>query len=65
LVKNNQKWNWTEKQDKTCFQEVEGEIYQRTSVSSTRLGQKKIRIEVNVLDYTIEGVLSIEYGDGQ
>ena len=38
LVKNDQKWNWTEKQDKTCFQ---GEVYQRTSVSSTRLGQKE------------------------
>ena len=40
-------------------QKVEGEIYKRTGVSSTGL-DKKIRMKVNILDYTIEGVLFIE-----
>ena len=35
-------------------QEVEEEgIYKRTSVSSSRLRQKKIRMKVNILDYTM------------
>jgi len=45
--------------------ESEGEIYNRTSVSSTRLQQKKIRIEVNASDYATEEILSIECEDGK
>ena len=33
-------------------------VYKRTSVSNTRL-QQKMRMEVNVLDYMINGMLSI------
>ena len=40
------------------------EIFKRISVSSTRLRQK-IRMEVNVSDYVIGEVLSIEYKDRQ
>ena len=29
------------------------------------LNKKKMRIEVDVLDYAIEGVLSMEYEDGR
>jgi len=43
-------------------QETEKEIYKKTSVSSTRPKQK-IRMEVDVLDYAMKRVLSIEYED--
>ena len=43
-------------------QGTEKEIYKKTSVSSTRLKQK-IRMEVDVLDYAMKRVLSIEYED--
>jgi len=39
-------------------------IYQRTNVSNTGFRQKKMKIEVDVLDYVIGGVLSMEYEDG-
>ena len=45
------------------IQKIEGEIYKRTSISNTRLKQKKMRMEVDVLDYTTKRVLSIEYKD--
>jgi len=41
---------------------VERRVYKRTSVSSTRLRQK-MRMEVNMSDYSTEGVLLIEYKD--
>ena len=47
-----------------CVSEVEEKIYKKTSVSSTKFRQK-MRIEVDISDYTTEGVLSIEYEDGQ
>ena len=37
----------------------------KTGISNTRLRFKKIRIEVNVSDYVMEGVLSIKYRDGK
>jgi len=46
-------------------QRVEGEVYQRTSVSSTRLRFQKIRMEVDASDYITGGVLSMEYEDGK
>ena len=36
LVKKNQKQDWTEKQEEV-FKELKGEVYKRTSISSTRL----------------------------
>ena len=42
---------------------VEGEIYKKTSVSSTGLRFKKMRIEVGILDYTTGGVLFMECED--
>ena len=44
------------------IQKVKGEIYKRTSAASDL--DKKIRMEVDVSDYTTEGVLSIEEEDG-
>ena len=37
---------------------MEEVVYKRTSVSNTRL-QQKMRMEVNVLDYMIDGMLFI------
>ena len=45
------------------FQRVEEEVYKGTGVSSTRLRFKKMRIEVDILDYTIGGILSMECED--
>ena len=42
---------------------VEGEIYKKTSVSSTGLRFKKMRIEVDMSNYIIGGVLSMECED--
>ena len=42
--------------------EVEGEVHKRTSVSSSiKLRFKKVRLEVNALDYIMKEVLSMEY----
>jgi len=41
---------------------AKGKVYKRTSVSSARLRQK-IKIEVDILDYTTEKVLSMKYED--
>jgi len=44
--------------------EVKEKVHQKTSVSSTKFGQK-MRIKVKILDYTMEDILSIEYEDGR
>ena len=42
--------------------EVKGEVHKRTSVSSSiKLRFKKVRLEVNALDYIMKEVLSMEY----
>ena len=46
------------------IQGIEGEIYKRTSVSSTGFRQK-IRMEVNTSDYVMGGVLLMEWKDGK
>ena len=47
------------------IEKVERKIYKRTSISSIRLEQKKMRMEVDTSDYTTKGILSIEYEDGK
>ena len=47
------------------IQRVEENIYKRTDVSSTRLRYKKMRIEVNTLDYVTGRILSMECEDEQ
>jgi len=41
--------------------EIEGEVHKRTSVSSIKLRFKKMRLEVNALNYIMKRVLSMEY----
>ena len=45
-------------------QRAKRKVYQGTGVSSTGLRQK-MRMEVNILDYATEGVLSMKYKDGR
>ena len=61
IVKKDQKWNWTEKQEKV-FGKLK-EKFTKELVLATPDLDKKIRMEVDVSDYAIGGVLSMEYED--
>ena len=61
MVKKNQKWEWTERQEK-AFKKLK-ERFMKELVLVVLDLDKKIRMEVDVLDYVIEGVLSMEYED--
>jgi len=63
MVKKDRKWEWTEKQ-KRAFEELKKRFTQGLVLAALDL-DKKMRIEVNVLDYAIGGVLSIEEEDGK
>jgi len=62
MVKKNQKWDWTEKQEK-AFRELKEQFTKELVLAAPDL-DKKMRMEVDVLDYTIGGMLSMEYEDG-
>ena len=49
--------------DGEAWRDIKGEIYKRISVSGTKL-DKKMRMEVDALNYAIGGMLSMEYEDG-
>ena len=51
-----------DREARKSIQRVKGEIYKRTGAASDL--DKKMRMEVDVSDYTIEEVLSIEEKDG-
>ena len=53
-----------EKETRESVPEVKEEIYKKTNVSSTGL-EKKMRIEVGVLDYATREVLFMKYEDGR
>ena len=56
-MKKDQKWDWMEKQKK-AFQELKKRFTKELVLAAPDL-DKKMRIEVNVSDYTTEGVLSM------
>ena len=62
LVKKNKKWEWTEREEK-AFTELK-ERFTKEPVLAAPDIDKKMRMEVDVLDYTIGGVLLMECGDG-
>jgi len=47
------------------IQEAEIIVYTRTGTGNTRLRFKKMRMKVDVSDYVMGGMLSIEYKDGR
>ena len=63
MVKKEQKWEWTEQQEK-IFEKLK-ERFMKELVLVVLDLDKEMRIEVNVLDYTIERVLSMKCDDGQ
>jgi len=62
MVKKNQKWDWTEKQEK-AFRELKEQFTKELVLAAPDL-DKKMRMEVDVLDYTTGEMLSMEYEDG-
>ena len=62
MVKKNQKWDWTERQEKV-FKELK-EWFTKEPVLAALDLDKKMRIEVDVSDYATGGVLLIECEDG-
>jgi len=62
MVRKDQKWDWTEKQEK-AFRELK-ERFTKEPVLVVLDLDKKIRMEVDALDYATGEVLSMECGDG-
>ena len=62
LVKKDKKWDWTERQEK-AFKELK-ERFTKEPVLTAPDIDKKMRMEVDTLDYTTGGVLSMECEDG-
>jgi len=63
LVKKDQKWDWTERQEKV-FKELKERFTKELVLTAPDL-DKKLRMEVDALYYAAEGVLSIECEDGK
>ena len=62
IVKKDKKWDWTERQEK-AFKELK-EQFTKELVLAVPDIDKKMRIEVNVLDYVTGGVLLMKCEDG-
>jgi len=62
MVKKDKKWDWTEKQEKV-FRELKEKFTKEPVLVALDL-DKKMRMEVDTLDYVTGGVLSIEGEDG-
>jgi len=62
MVKKDKKWNWTEKQEKV-FKELKEQFTKEPVLAAPDL-DKKMRMEVDALDYVMGGVLLMEYKDG-
>ena len=63
MMKKNQKWDQIEKQ-KEAFQMLKEKFTKELVLTVPDL-DKKMRIEVNVLDYATRGVLFMKYKDGR
>ena len=61
MVKKDQKWEWTERQEK-AFGELKRRFTNELVLAAPDL-DKKMRVEVDASDYTMEGVLSMECKD--
>jgi len=63
LVKKDQKWSWTEKQEEV-FRELKEKFTKKLVLAVPDI-DKKMRMEVDMSDYATGGVLSIECKDGR
>ena len=54
MVKKNQKWEWMEKQEK-AFEKLKKRFIKELILTALDLN-KKMRMEVDILDYVTEGV---------
>ena len=63
LIKKDQKWDWTERQEKT-FKKLKKTFIKELVLVAPDL-DKKMRMEVDILDYATGGVLSMESKDGK
>jgi len=61
MVKKDQKWDWTEKQEK-AFRELKERFTKELVLVAPDL-DKKMRMEVDMSDYATEGILSMECED--
>jgi len=62
LVKKNKKWDWTEREEK-AFRELKERFTKELVLAAPDI-DKKMRMEIDASDYAMEGVLSMECGDG-
>jgi len=63
MVKKEQKWDWMERQEK-AFRELKEEFTKELVLAAPDL-DKKMRMGVDTLNYTTEGILSMECEDGK
>jgi len=63
MVKKDKKWDWTERQEK-AFRELKERFTKEPVLAAPDL-DKKLRVEVDALDYATGGVLSMEGEDGK
>ena len=63
MVRKDQKWEWTEKQDK-AFRKLKEKFTKKLVLAAPDL-DKKMRMEVDASDYTMGEVLSMECKDGR
>jgi len=61
MVKKDQKWKWTERQEE-AFRELKKKFTKKLVLAAPDL-DKKIRMEVDASDYAMGGVLSMECED--
>jgi len=62
MVKKDKRWDWTERQEK-AFKELKEQFTKEPVLAAPDI-DKKMRMEVDVSDYAMGGVLLMEYKDG-
>ena len=61
-MKKDKKWDWTEKQEE-AFRKLKEQFMRELMLAAPDL-DKKMRMEVDALDYVMGGVLSMKCRDG-